>query len=337
MKLLILGGSEFAGRAVAEEAVRRGWEVTAFNRGRHPAPDGVTTLTGDRTAPGGLSALANGAWDAVVDTWSAAPRAVRDTAALLADRVGRYTYVSTKSVYAWAPPAGANENHPTVTGDPDAEATAYAEDKRGAELAVEAAFGPERSLLLRAGLIIGPYENVGRLPWWLNRIARGGEVLAPGPRDLPLQYVDVRDLAVFALDATVAGLNGPYDTVSPSGHTTTGELLDACAAVTGSRARLRWIDPEVILKAGVEPWTELPIWAPPDSEVHAALHGSDVSRAVGAGLVCRPAAETVADTWTWLTSLGGAAPQRTDRPAVRLSAETEARILREVADGGDQG
>ncbi|MGX2997637.1 NAD-dependent epimerase/dehydratase family protein [Streptomyces sp. JNUCC 64] len=334
MKLLLLGGSEFVGRAVAEEAVRRGWSVTTFNRGRHPAPDGVTALTGDRTAPGGLAALSDGVWDAVIDTWSAAPRAVRDTAALLADRVGHHTYVSSASVYAWPPPAGYDEGHPVVAGDPDADATAYAEDKRGAELAAEAAFGPERSLSLRAGLILGPYENIRRLPWWLNRIARGGDVLAPGPRDLPIRYVDVRDLAAFALDATAAGLNGPYNVVGPAGIATMGELLDACAAVTGSDARLRWTDPETIRRAGVEPWTELPVWTPPDSEMHDALHGPDVSRALAAGLVCRSLTETVEDTWAWLTSLGGRAPQRSDRVSPRLDPETEARVLREAAETG---
>jgi 2'-hydroxyisoflavone reductase len=331
MKLLILGGTEFVGRAVAEEAVRRGWDVTAVNRGRHPTPAGVTALRGDRTEPAGLAALADGTWDAVLDTWSAAPRAVRDAAALLADRAGHYTYVSSRSVYAWAPPPGADESHPVVAGSPDAGSTAYAEDKRGAELAVEAAFGRRRSLLLRAGLVIGPYENTMRLPWWLNRIARGGDVLAPGPRELPLQYVDVRDLAAFALDATAAGLSGPYDTVGPSGLTTTGQLLDACVAATGSAARLRWTDPEVILRAGVEPWTELPGWAPPDSELHGAMHRSDPSRALAAGLVCRPPAETVADTWAWLTAIGGRAPRRPDRPGARLDPETEARVLREAA------
>ena len=106
------------------------------------------------------------------------------------------------------------------------------------------------ALLVRCGLILGPYENIGRLPWWLGRIARGGPVLAPGPRELPLQYIDVRDLATWVLDAAQAGLSGPYTVISPSGHTTMGGLLDACVRVTGGDADLRWTAPEVITAAG---------------------------------------------------------------------------------------
>ncbi|MER5296159.1 SDR family oxidoreductase [Streptomyces pharetrae] len=328
MRLLVLGGTEFVGRAVVEAAVERGWDVTVFHRGRHAAPAGVRALHGDRTAPDGLAALADGAWDAVVDTWSAAPRAVRDSARLLRDRAGRYVYVSSCSVYEWAPPAGYTEDAPLVGGaDPDAGQTEYARDKRGGELAVLDAFGADRSLLARAGLIIGPYENVGRLPWWLTRTARGGPVLAPGPRDLPIQYIDVRDLAEWILGGVERGLSGPYNLVSPQGHATMGTLLEACARVTGGGAELCWTGPEVILEAGIAPWTELPVWVPPGSDLHDALHSSDVSRAVAAGLGCRPVEETVADTWSWLRSLGGVAPQRPDRPGKGVDPETEAKVL----------
>ncbi|MFJ7334672.1 NAD-dependent epimerase/dehydratase family protein [Streptomyces sp. NPDC101110] len=335
MRLLMLGGTEFVGRAVVEAASGRGWEVTVFHRGRHDAPPGVRSLRGDRTAPGGLAALADdpGEWDVVVDTWSAAPRAVRDTARLLRGRAGRYVYVSSRSVYAWARPARFDEDAPLVDGaSADAEQTAYAQDKRGGELAVLDAFGVDRSVLVRAGLILGPYENIGRLPWWLSRTARGGPVLAPGPRELPLQYVDVRDLAEWTLRAAERELSGPYNLVSPRGHTTMGALLDACVRVTGGAAELRWTEPGVILEAGIEPWTELPVWVPPDSDLYEALHSADVSRAVGAGLVCRPVEETVADTWRWLQDAGGVAPQRTDRPRSGLDPEMEAKVLASGTD-----
>ncbi|MFE4553028.1 NAD-dependent epimerase/dehydratase family protein, partial [Streptomyces sp. NPDC056785] len=283
------------------------------------------------TAPDGLAALADaaeGGWDVVVDTWSAAPRAVLDAARLLADRAARHVYVSSCSVYAWAPPAGYTEDAPLVTGaSPDAGQTDYARDKLGGELAAVSAFGAERSLLVRSGLILGPHENVGRLPWWLSRIARGGRVPAPGPRDLPLQYVDVRDLAEWILGAAERGAAGPHNLMSPRGHTTMGELLDACVRVTGSGAELRWIGPEAVLGAGVEPWTQLPVWVPPGSDLHDALHGADVSRAVEAGLRCRDVSETVADTWAWLREAGGTVPPRPGRPPVGLPPEAEARLL----------
>ncbi|MEV6652971.1 NAD-dependent epimerase/dehydratase family protein [Streptomyces sp. NPDC051219] len=325
MNLLMLGGTEFVGRAVTEEALARGWAVTVFHRGNHEPPPGVSVLHGDRAAADGLAALATGHWDAVVDTWSAAPSAVRDAARLLAGRAGRYIYVSSRSVYAYPTGAGLDENAPLVDGSPDAGEVEYARAKRGGELAAVASFG-DRALLVRAGLILGPGENIGRLPWWLGRMARGGPVLAPGPRELDVQYIDVRDLARWTLDAAERGLGGPYNLVCPPGRTTMGELLDACARVTGSDAELRWTEPEVVLAAGIEPWTDLPVWLPP-GEQHETMHRGDVTKALAAGLRCRPVEETVADTWTWLQGLGGVAPQRPDRPRVGLDPETEAKVL----------
>ncbi|MGW2640923.1 SDR family oxidoreductase [Streptomyces sp. NPDC001348] len=336
MRLLTLGGTEFAGRAVVEAALGRGWDVTVLNRGRHEPLPGAKALRGDRTTPDGLGALAEGEWDVVVDTWSWAPRAVRDAARLLRGRAERYVYVSSCSVYAWAPPAGYTEDAPLVEGaQADAEQTRYQQDKLGGELAALDAFGADRSLFVRAGLILGPYENVGRLPWWLSRIARGGPVLAPGPRALPLQYIDVGDLAEWIVDAAEAGLSGPYNLMSPQGHATMGELLDACVNVTGTDAELRWTDPDVVLDAGIQPWTQLPVWTPPGTDMHDAVHGADVSRAVAAGLRCRPVTETVTDTWKWLRSIGGTAPQRPDRPPLGLDPEVEAKVL--AATGGVPG
>ncbi|MBG0855885.1 SDR family oxidoreductase [Streptomyces spinoverrucosus] len=332
MRLLMLGGTEFAGRAVVEAALGRGWDVTVFHRGTHAAPPGVREVLGDRTAPDGLGGLESGDWDVVVDTWSAAPRAVRDAARLLRGRAGRYVYVSSCSVYAWAPPAGYTEEAPLAEGaEAGADHTDYVRDKRGGELAAVEAFGAANSLLVRAGLILGPYENVGRLPWWLTRIARGGPVLAPGPRDLPLQYVDVRDLAEWILGAVERESSGPFNLMSPQGHATMGELLEACVRVTGAAAELRWTEPQVILDAGIEPWTQLPVWVPPGTDMHDALHSADVSRAVATGLRCRPVEETVADTWKWLQDIGGTAPQRPDRTVKGLDPQVEAKVL------GDSG
>ncbi|MER6997850.1 NAD-dependent epimerase/dehydratase family protein [Streptomyces sp. NPDC000410] len=329
MRLLILGGTEFVGRAVVDAALARDWQVTVFHRGRHEAPEGVSVLHGDRTEPGGLKALAEaeGDWDVVVDTWSNAPYAVRDAARLLADRAWRYVYVSSRSVYAWPPAAGLAEDGPLVeSAAADAGATDYARDKRGGELAAVEAFGEDRSLLVRAGLILGPWENVGRLPWWLYRVARGGAVPAPGPRDLPLQFIDVRDLAEWVVDASEQGLSGPYNLVSPTGHATMGELLAECVRATGADVRLRPLDAETIAAAGVAPWTDLPIWIP-RGETYDAMHRADVSKALAAGLRCRPVAETVADTWSWLRSLNRPLTPGTARAPVGLSEEQEAALL----------
>jgi 2'-hydroxyisoflavone reductase len=328
MRLLVLGGTGFVGGATVAEAVRRGWTVTVFNRGLHgTAPEGVHRLRGDRTAPDGLAALAGGEWDLVVDTWDGAPRAVRDAGRALRGRVGHYVYVSSGSVYAEPVVPGSAEDAPVVDAAADALDGGYPELKAGGERAAVEVFG-DRALLARAGLILGPGEDIGRLPWWLGRIARGGDVLAPGPVDLPVQYVDVRDLAAWMLDRGADGLGGAYNVISRAGHTTMGELLDACVAVTGSGARLRWTDPEPILAAGVVPWNDLPIWIPAGHE-YRWLQERGVDRAYAAGLSCRPAAETVADTWRWLRQVGSL-PPRAGRPAratVGLDPEREATLL----------
>ncbi|HET6531000.1 MAG TPA: NAD-dependent epimerase/dehydratase family protein [Actinoplanes sp.] len=328
MEILVLGGTGFVGRAVADLAVQHGHQVTVLNRGHHDPPPGVTALTGDRTAPDGLTPVGGRDWDAVVDTWPAAPRVVRDAARTLSGHAGHYTYISSRSVYADPgddTPAGPlTEDHPVVDADPGAGTTTYAADKRGGELATTHFDGPV--LLARAGLILGPHEDIGRLPWWLLRLARGGPTLAPGPADLPLQYIDARDLAQFCLAAAADRLTGPYNLVSPAGHTTMGELLTTANTITGGHADLRWLDPDVILAAGVQPWTDLPIWLPPGPE-HDLLHHADVTKAMDAGLRLRPVGDTIADTWAWLQDIGGTPPHRPDRPPVGLSPDVEARLL----------
>ncbi|HEX9065655.1 MAG TPA: NAD-dependent epimerase/dehydratase family protein [Streptosporangiaceae bacterium] len=305
MKILVLGGTHHVGRAVAEAAVRRGDDVTTLNRGRTGADvPGARVRRADRTDHEELrAALGDDTWDAVIDTWSAAPRVVADSAGLLSGRAGHYGYVSSRSVYQWPIAVGADENAPVVEGDPDSDESAdYAAAKRGGELAVLQRFaGP--SVLARAGLILGPYELVGRMPWWLRRIERGGDVLAPGPKDMPLQYIDCRDLAEWMLHAASEGISGAFNAVSQPGHATMESLLTAAVEVTGSDARLVWADPEVIEKAGIQPWIELPVWIPPVGE-GAGLHTGDVSAIYAAGLTCRPVRDTVADTWHWLITEG---------------------------------
>lgn len=328
MRLLMLGGTGFLGSATVAQALRRGWSVTVFARGvRGSVPAGARFVPGDRDRAGALAALAGGEWDLAVDTWRGPPRVVRDAARALVGSVSSYVYVSSRSVYREPVPLGADEGAPVVQAAPDACGGTYAQCKAGAERAVREAFG-DRALIARAGLILGPGEDIGRLPWWLRRVQRGGQVLAPGPADLPLQYIDARDLASWLLDRGRDGVGGTFNVVSRPGHTTIGELLAACVAATGSTASLRWTDPGPILAAGVEPWNELPIWIPRGHE-YRWLHEADVSRAYAAGLSCRPVAETVADTWQWLSTSPGL-PQRDDpagRPLLGLDPAREAALL----------
>jgi nucleoside-diphosphate-sugar epimerase len=323
MRLLVLGGTRFVGRAVITEGLDRGWDVTALHRGVTGAtPDGVRFLQADRTDRDALTAaLAHDAWDLVVDTWSGAPAVAGLSARVLAGHVQRFGYVSSASVYVWG--SHVDESSPVVDGDPTAEDGDYAAIKRGAELAVSEVF-PD-AVLARAGLILGPHEDIGRLRWWLSRISRGGDVVAPGQPDRPLQYVDARDLASWLLDALVAGHGGPVDVISPSGHATTRTLLESCVAATGSDARLVWVPEETLADVGVRPWTQLPCWVP-ESGDYAGFLEADTSHAARLGLACRPIAETVADTWQWMRT--EASPvQRPDRAAHGLPPELERQVL----------
>ncbi len=208
MRLLVLGGTSFVGGSIVSAALTRGADVTVFNRGisGHPPP-GATRLVGDRTLSADLEQLSDDRWDAVVDTWAGAPCVVRDSARTLAGLAGRYVYISSRAVYARPTPRGLDESARTVESASDAEALDYGKDKRGGELAVEETWG-ERAVLVRAGVILGPEENLGRLAYWLRRVERGGDVLAPGPPSLPFQYVDARDLASWVLDAGCRRLGG---------------------------------------------------------------------------------------------------------------------------------
>jgi 2'-hydroxyisoflavone reductase len=302
MRLLVLGGTRFVGRAVVAAALTRGWEVTGLHRGvTGSLADGARSLIADRTDRDALAAaLGDEQWDAVVDTWALAPRVAQTAVELLAGRVPRAAYVSSRSVYVEMLP-GADESAPVVEGDPAADATSYPADKRGGELAWQQDF-PD-VLLLRAGLVLGPHEDVARLPWWLDRIARGGPVVAPGRPGRGLQYVDARDLAEFALDGLERRLPGAYDVVSEVGHCTMQELLEACREVTGSRAELVWVGEDDLAAAGAQPWTQLPCWVPEAGELAGVMDG-DTGKARRAGLRCRPVQQTAADTWAWMQEAG---------------------------------
>ena len=333
MKLLVLGGTAFLGRHVVAEALTRGYHVTTFNRGQSgPDADGVEALHGDRTSRGDLEQLRSHTFDAVVDTSGFDPRTVRSGLDVLAD-VGHYTFVSSISVYEDWPGELVNEESPVFDCPSDAgPGIEYGAGKAGAEQAVTDALG-DRALLVRAGLILGPYENVGRLPWWLRRAARGGDMLAPGNPDRKMQLIDARDLAAWMLDCAAAGVGGTYNASGPTGNATMGSWLGSCVEVTGGTARLVWANDDLLLTHDVEPWSELPLWAP-DTAEYAGIWAASTTRAEAAGLRCRPVADTVADTWTWLRTqpeIDDAPPR--GLPAAGIDPAKEQAILRAVAAG----
>jgi 2'-hydroxyisoflavone reductase len=332
MRLLLIGGSSFLGRATAEEAVRRGADVTTFNRGvSGPDVEGVEALRGDRASDADLAQLADREFDAVVDTCGFVPAVVARSAAVLSG--GRsadafYAFVSSMSATATWPHAPTPDGAPGQDCPPDAgpEAGDYGVLKAGCERAVTGSFG-DRALVVRAGLILGPHENVGRLPWWLQRISRGGEVLAPGDPETAMQLVDARDLAAFMLDCARRGSGGTVNATGPQGNATMRSWLQDCVAVTGSDATLTWVPDDLLLDHEVEPWTELPLWMPPGQEADH-VWSAETAEAERLGLRCRPVTETVADTWAWLRDEGPAEKPDRDYVATHgIDPDKEERIL----------
>jgi 2'-hydroxyisoflavone reductase len=336
MRLLVLGGTRFLGRAIVDEAIRRGYDVTTFSRGLSGEPrPGAEALHGDRTSSADLARLAGRDFDMAIDTSVIAPRHMAAAAQLLAPRVRHYAYVSTISVYADYPATQVSEDSAVLDCAPDADGTieslGYGELKAGCERAVAAAF-PGRHLIARPGLIVGPHETTGRLPWWLARIARGGTVLAPGDPGRPVRMTDARDLAAWLIDNTRRRIPGIINVPGPDGATI-GELLATCGEMTkadrGSALELRWVPDHVLLDAGVEPWTELPMWAPDIPELAGVWQVSG-DRAVRTGIRYRPLTDTVHDTWAWLrltAATRGADPAAGRTPQVGLDPAKEERLL----------
>jgi len=297
MNLLVLGGTKFLGRAVVEAALARGHELTLFNRGE-TNPDlfrEVEKLRGDRD--GDLSALERRSWDAVVDPSGYVPRVVRASAELL-EGSGHYVFVSSVSVYRDPIVPGFDESAPlNELEDPATEDVQkdYGGLTVACERVVDEVF-PGRSTLVRAGLIVGPHDPTDRFTYWPRRIARGGDVLAPGPADRQVQFIDVRDLADWIVHTCEERIGGAFTATGPVPPVTMGGLLESCVEVSGAGADLIWVDEGFLVERNVGAWMELPLWVPADD---AGFLQADVSKAVAAGLTFRALAETVRDTLEW--------------------------------------
>jgi 2'-hydroxyisoflavone reductase len=289
MKLLVLGGTVFLGRHFVDAALAAGHEVTLFNRGNHRDvfPE-VETRVGDRD--GGLAALAGGSWDAAVDMCGFAPAVVAASARMLAERVDRYAFVSSISVYADTSVIGIDESGRVRDTDD------YGGNKAACEVEVERAL-PGRALVIRPGLIVGPHDPTDRFTYWPRRVARGGDVLAPGAPSNLVQWIDVRDLAAWILRMVERSATGVFNACGPSPEPLAmGAFLAACRDATGSDARFVWIDEDALLTHGVEPYTEMPLWVPRESAGFSAI---DRSRALAAGLAFRTITGTIGDTRAW--------------------------------------
>ncbi|HEY2560276.1 MAG TPA: NAD-dependent epimerase/dehydratase family protein [Caldimonas sp.] len=309
LRILILGGTGFTGPHQVRYALARGHQVTLFNRGRQPHawPGEVVELVGDRNS-GDLKALEGGEWDVCIDNPTTLPFWVRDAGRALRDRVKQYVFISTISVYA-SDDKAADESAPVVGykgADPMAEtsdtfrrnvAALYGPLKAVSEQEAQRQFG-DRTTVIRPGLIVGPGDETDRFTYWPVRLARGGEVLAPGDGTDPVQFIDARDLAEWTIRMVETSTTGTFNATGPAQPLATREMLAGIGAAVRADVQLVWVSAAFLEAEQVSPWSDLPVWVPGQGE-SAGFARRDIGRALGAGLAFRPLATTAADTLAW--------------------------------------
>jgi 2'-hydroxyisoflavone reductase len=298
--LLVLGGTRFVGRHLVADALERGWDVTVFHRGTTPNPHAAAReILGDRRTD--LERL-DGRWDAVVDVCGYLPADVAASADALRNRADRYAFVSSVSVYPDTGPERVAEDAPRkVLAAPVDEFTPalYGELKAACEDAVLEHWDGN-ALIVRPGLIVGPWDHTDRFGYWLRRMVRGGSVLAPGDGAVRTHFIDARDVAAFVLDAVAARRGGTYNVQGPENPPTFAGLLAEMARISGAEPEIRWAGEAFLSAAGVKPWTEMPLWAPG----HTLLDRLVCDAALAAGLRFTPMATTLRDTLIWETQHG---------------------------------
>ena len=320
MKVLILGGTRFVGRHLVDALRARDHEVTLFNRGTTEPSKHVENIHGDRNRD--LAKLRGRHWDAVIDTCGYLTRSVETSAKELSDSVDRYVFISSISAYADLSVSGLDENSRlasltteqiekanAIDASGQSSAFTYGEMYGGLKALCEQTLEdalPGRVLVVRPGLIVGPYDYTDRFTYWPVRVARGGEVLAPGRPDRFVQFIDARDLAEWIIRMIENQKTGVFNVISPPDTLTMGKFLDGCKDACGSDASFTWVTDDFLAREKVAPWSELPLWLPDVGKEHLkGLMSVSSERAVNAGLSFRPLAETVSDTLLWWKSNPG--------------------------------
>lgn len=330
MKILIIGGTRFLGRHLVHSALARGHQVTLFNRGlTNPALfPRVETILGDREKD--WAELVGHEWDAVIDTCGYVPRIVHLSASGLAGSVSRYVFISSISAYAGFSKIGIDESDPVgkmedesveeITGE------TYGPLKVLCEKVVQDIFGDEGALIIRPGLIVGPYDPTDRFTYWPVRVKRGGDVLAPEEPDVPIQIIEARDLSDFIIKLIEEDASGIFNATGPEYELTMGAMLETCKQVSNSNADFKWASVDFLGRHEVVSWSDMPVWIP-NTEEDAGFSRVDISKAIKAGLKFRPLEETVRDTLDWAER----------RPSdwewrAGLGAEREAKVLAALKD-----
>jgi 2'-hydroxyisoflavone reductase len=333
MRLLALGGTGFIGPHQIRYALARGHHVTIFNRGHQKEawPGPVEELTGDRS--GDLKALEGGDWDVCIDNPTSLPAWVRDAASVLKGHVGQYVFISTISVYA-ANDKPADETAPLAAykgADPMAETTKslsadprlYGPLKALSEKEAHTQYGGAATTIIRPGLIVGPGDQTDRFTYWPVRLARGGDILAPGDGSDPVQFIDARDLAEWTIRVAEQRITGVFNAAGPALSITMGEMLAGIAQGVRVDPKLVWAPTPFLRANKVSPWRDMPVWIPGEGETFG-FHRRDIRRAITAGLTYRPLPLTAADTLAWFLTLPS---EGQTKLRAGVTAEREAELL----------
>ncbi|MGB8339697.1 MAG: NAD-dependent epimerase/dehydratase family protein [Burkholderiales bacterium] len=315
MKLLILGGTQFVGRHLTTIALARNHEVTLFNRGRYSSASiaNVEIIHGNRNHD--LALLRGRRWDAVIDTCGYLPRSVCASAQALAACVNRYVFISSISACADFSVPGMDETAALATLTPEKLEAANAIDQSGPISAIDygSSYGglkalceqaveeimPSRALILRPGLVVGTGDYTDRFTYWVARVARGGEVLAPGRPDRFLQLIDVYDLAQWTIKMAEDKATGIYNAVGEPRRLTMTSILETCKTVSKSNATFAWVSDDFLLENQVAVWSDIPLWIPDSQQDMKGFMFIDCNKAFAAGLALRPIHETIQDVLNW--------------------------------------
>ncbi|MCA0375498.1 MAG: twin-arginine translocation signal domain-containing protein [Gemmatimonadetes bacterium] len=330
LRILILGGTGFIGPGQVPYALDRKHKVTLFNRGKTNADlfPKVPRLIGDRNEPGGHDALKKGTWDVVIDNPTTNPKWVRDAGLALKGRVGQYIFVSTISVFSDNSIVDMDENgplHKPVDIDAPFDRNLYGQSKVRSEMEAVAQFGADKVTIVRPGLIVGPGDLSDRFSYWPVRIDKGGEILAPGTPNDPVQYVDYRDLGEWIVRLGEQHVIGTFNATGPKTKTTIAEMLYGIKAVTTSEAKFTWVPADFLAEKQVRPWSDMPVWVPPVGRT-AGFTSVNCKKAYAAGLTFRPLADTAADTLAWYHKRPAA---EQEKARAGLAADKEKAVLAE--------
>tara|TARA_Y100000385_G_scaffold281401_1_gene334137 strand:+ start:2507 stop:3478 length:972 start_codon:yes stop_codon:yes gene_type:complete len=321
MRLLLIGGSVFLGRALADAAMARGHEVSILNRGKSSAtvPEGVEHLKADRDES--LAILRGRAWDAVIDTCAYFPRQVRELLEALEDSI-HYTFISSVSAHADLSQSGLDEESSLFEpmGDEVTEVTkdTYGPLKSACEQVVDQS--GMAALIIRPGVIAGPNDPTGRFGYWVRRMAATGRFVAPGDGGAPLQIIDVRDLAEWIVRLVEGQATGFFNAVGPCRPITFRDFIKTGVKELGDRAQPCWILDETLASHGIEGWENLPLWLPPARGKAPRLFEINGQKAWEAGLVNRPLADTIRDVSEYESSLH-------EPVSIGMTREEEAKVL----------